>query len=366
MRAPDRRAVLTGLACAGLPISARAAAPRIGAAWPSGTPERSGFDATRLAAAAEEIGGIGDRQGLVIIHDGRLIFERYWDGAHFKADPRWRNVSFSSGKSCGATMVGRAVTQGFLRVDDLASAHVSAERTGLLPGTTIRHLLTMTSGGSLVTKPSSKPPRRLGDTAPPGPPDEYRRSIGHSEERGAPDGYGVSLTPGERFFYDGAAADHLAEIITAATGRTSHDYMMREVVAKLGCTDFAYQPEGVDRNGDVRIGGSILMSCRDLARIGQLYLDNGTWNGRQLIDPAFIAAAITPSPRNPDYGFLWWLNTSGKITKAPRSMYFAAGAFGQFCFVIPERRLVVATMGFGKSQLNGDAIWEPLAPVLFT
>lgn len=369
MRAPDRRAVLTGMACAALPLSnhaARAATSQIGATWPCGTPERGGFDAARLATAADQIGAIGDRQGLVVIHDGRLIFERYWDGAHFTADPHWRNVSFSSGKSWGATMVGRAVTQGHLRIDDLASAYVPADRTGLLPGTTIRHLLTMTSGGSLVTKPSSKPPRRMGDTTPPGPADEYRRSIGHSEERGAPEGYGVSLTPGERFFYDGAAADHLAEIITAATGRTSHDYMMQEVVAKLGCTDFAYQPEGVDRNGDVRIGGSILLSCRDLARLGQLYLDKGRWNGRSLVDPAFIAAATTPSPRNPDYGFLWWLNTSGKITKAPRLMFFAAGAFGQFCFVVPERRLVVATMGFGAGQLSGDAIWEPLAPVLLT
>lgn len=366
-RPVERRSVLAGLAglaCAALPAAVRAAAPRIGAAWPGGTPARAGIDPAALWHAANRIGAIGDRQGLVIVHDSRLIFERYWNGPFFTADPHWRNVSFSSGKSWGATMVGRAVTQGRLRIDDPADLYVPAERTGLLPGTTIRHLLTMTSGGSLVTKPSSRPPRRLGKAAPPAVPDEYRRSAGHSEERGAPDGYGVSLTPGARFFYDGAAADHLAEIVAAATGRSSHDYMMREVVAKLGCSDFAYQPEGVDRNGDVRIGGSILMSCRDLARLGQLYLDGGHWNGRALIDPAFVAAAVAPSPRNPYYGFLWWLNTSGRITKAPRSMYFAAGAFGQFCFVVPERRLVVATMGFGKGQLHGDAIWAPLAPVL--
>ena len=180
MAMPDRRSVLAGLACAALPASVCAATPRIGAAWPDGTPERSGIDATRLGAAADQIGAIGDRQGLVIIHDGHLIFESYWNGTYFKADPHWRNVSFSSGKSWGATMVGRAVKQGRLRIDDPAERYVPAARTGLLPGTTIRHLLTMTSGGSLVTKPSSKPPRRLGDTSPPGPPDEYRRSVGHS------------------------------------------------------------------------------------------------------------------------------------------------------------------------------------------
>jgi len=322
------------------------------------------MDAEHLSAAADQIGASGERQGLVIVQDGRLIFERYWASAFFSADPRWRNVSFSSGKSWGSAMVGRAITQGRLRLDDLADRYVPAERTGLLPGTTIRHLLTMTSGGSLVTKPSSRVPQRLGEPVKPAQPAEYRRSLGKSEEPDAPEGYGVSMIPGSTFFYDGAPADHLAEIISAATGTASYDYIMAELVKPLGCRDFDYQPEGIDRNRDIRIGGSITLSCRDMARLGQLFLDGGRWNGRPLIDASYVQAATSPSQRNPEYGFLWWLNTNGRIAAAPRSMYFAAGAFGQFCFVVPERRLVVASMGFGKPQPNGDAIWGALAPVV--
>lgn len=366
MIALDRRAVIGGLAgVAALgPAMARPKSARIGADWPTGSPEAFGLDAARLATAAAALGAAGERQGMVVVRDGRLVFEHYWANDYHLADPRWRNVSFSAGKSWGATMVGRAITQRRLSLDNLASRHVPVERTGLMSGTTIAHLLTMTSGGTLVTKPSSQPPRRLVDPSPAGPAPEYRRAIGHSEERRAPPGYGVSIAPGSRFFYDGAAADHLAEIVAAATGRTSHRYMVEEVLIPLGCRDTGYQPEGIDRNGNVRIGGSMLISCRDLARLGQLYVDGGRWNGRELITPAYIRAAISPSPSNPDYGFLWWLNTSGRIARAPRTMYFAAGARGQFCFVIPERRLVVATMGFGKAQLSTDQAWAALAPAL--
>nr|WP_274705082.1 serine hydrolase [Sphingomonas sp. H160509] len=322
------------------------------------------MDAVRLAVAADQLAALGERQGLVIVRDGRLAFERYWTNDYHRADPAWRNVSFSSGKSWGATMVARAAIMGKLTIDDLASRYVPAVRTGLHPDTRIHHLLTMSSGGSLVTKPSSKPPRKLTDTTPPRTPDEYHRSVRKSEERGAPEGYGVSILPGQTFFYDGAAADHLAEIVSAATGRPSYDFMMRDVIDRLGCRHVDYQPEGVDHNRDVRIGGSMLIACRDMARLGQLYLDRGRWNGRPLIDTAFVDAATRSSPRNPDYGYLWWLNTSGRISHAPRTMYFAAGARGQFCFVVPERRLIVSTMGFGAEQLSAQRAWEILGSTL--
>ena len=364
MRCLNRRVAIAGIASSmALPALARATVSPL-RDWPTMAPGDAGFDQRRLADAANQLGSAGERQGLVIVHDGHLIFERYWANEYHRAEPTWRNVSFSSGKSWGATMVGRAVTKGHLKVDDLARRYVDPQRTGLHRDTTIRHLLAMTSGGSLVTKPSSRPPSKLGYERPTGPAAEYRRSSGESEEPNAPKGYGVSIPPGTQFFYDGAAADHLAEIVSAATGSRSHDFMMREVVEPLGCRNFSYQPEGIDGNGDVRIGGSILVSCRDMAKLGQLYMNGGRWNGRQLIASDFINEAISPSPHNPDYGFLWWLNTSGRVQNAPQSMYFAAGARGQFCFVVPDRKLVIATMGFGKEQLSASKAWDALSSII--
>lgn len=331
--------------------------------WVVSSPAAQGLDGQAVAEAAEALGQRGERQGLVVVRGGDIAFERYWANPWHRAEPGWRNVSFSSGKAWGATMVGRAITEGLIKLDDLASRYHPAKVSGLQPDVTIRHLLTMTSGGTLMVKPSTRRPRRLDATPkPPGPGDEYvKQPVG---EKGSPEGYGVSLAAGSTFYYDGAAADHLADVIAGASGVSSHSYMMEKVVAALGCEAFAYQPEGVDKAGNVRIGGSILMSCRDLARLGQLYLNGGRWAGRQLVAREFIGEAVSPSPRNPNYGFLWWLNTNRRVPLAPEEMFYAAGARGQFCFVLPRHDMVIATMGFGEAQLSAEDAWQALAKVL--
>jgi len=330
--------------------------------WRHSTPDAHGLSLAALDRAASELGAAGERQGLVVIRHGELVYEKYWANAWARAAPEWQNVSFSSGKSWGSTMVGRAVTQGKLNVDDLVSKYHKAKVSGFKPQTTIKHLITMTSGGTMNMKPSSKPPKKLDDPTPPGSGVEYEWY--KEAERGTPPGYGLTMQPGEQFFYDGAPADHLADVVAAAVGKSSHRYMLEDVVAPLGCEHFSYQPEGVDKNDNVRIGGSILISCRDMARLGQLYLNNGRWHGEQLIDAQYIRDAITPSKLNPGYGYLWWLNTAGRVAAAPRSMYFAAGARGQFCFTLPEHDMVIATMGFGTTLLSADAAWAALKPIL--
>jgi len=66
----------------------------------------------------------------------------------------------------------------------------------------------------------------------------------------------------------------------------------------------AGERQGVDKNDNVHIGGSMRLSCRDMARLGQLYLNGGRWNDEQLIDAQYIRDAITPSKLNPSYGYL--------------------------------------------------------------
>lgn len=348
-------------ACSSLSTGATSPGPGKGA-WKHSTPEAHGLSLDALTRAADRLGAAGERQGLVAIRHGELVFEKYWANDWARAVPEWKNVSFSSGKSWGATMVGRAVMLGLLSIDDLAGKYHPSEVSGLKPQTTIRHLLTMTSGGTMNMKPSSKPPKKLDDPTPPGPGVEYEWY--KEAEKGTPTGYGLTIQPGTQFFYDGAPADHLADIISAATGRSSHRFMMEEIAAPLGCENFVYQREGIDHNNNIRIGGSITLSCRDMARLGQLYLNKGAWAGRQFIDPGYIRDATNPSAHNPAYGYLWWLNRSGRTPDAPRSMFFAAGARGQFCFVLPEHDMVVATMGFGATQLSAEDAWKALGPCL--
>lgn len=336
-------------------------------AWGHGSPDAHGLSRARLEAAAEQVRAIGGRQGLVIVKDGLIVFERYWANEYHRATPEWRNVSFSSGKSWGSAMVGVAVQEGLLRVDDLASRYKPSDVSGLKPEVTIRHLLTMSSGGTLMTKPSSQRPPKLSDALrPPGRGLDYVRL--NEPEPGTPPGYGRTIPANSIFYYDGVPADHLADIVSSASGMRSIDYITRRLLQPIGVENVNYQPEGVDSNGNIRIGGSIILSVRDMARLGQLWLNGGRWDGRQLVSADYVRQSIAPSPLNPTYGFLWWLNGTGRIPDAPCSMFNAAGAFGQYVFVVPDARLVVATMGFDAARsprVDAD-LWRALRPALGT
>jgi CubicO group peptidase (beta-lactamase class C family) len=330
--------------------------------WRHDSPQAHDLSPTALDRAAADLAARGERQGLVVIRHGRLVYERYWANAWARATPDWRNVSFSAAKSWCSTLTGLAISEGKLGLDDLVSRYHPVAVSGLHPDVRVRHLLTMTSGGSLQRKAHSLPPKRLDDRSPSGPPAEYKQAT--AAPAGAPAGYGMGLAPGKVFYYDGAAVDHLSDVVAGAAGRGTYRYMMDGIVGPLGCESFAYQPEGIDHNGNIRFGGSIQLSCRDMARLGQLYLNGGRWAGGRIVDEAYVRQAIAPSPLNPAYGFLWWLNGTGSTPDAPRSMYMAAGARGQFCFVLPEQDMVIATMGFGETELSAKDAWRALAPVL--
>jgi CubicO group peptidase (beta-lactamase class C family) len=333
--------------------------------WQHASPEDHGFDAALLTSVGNSIGEIAGRQGLVIVHQGVIIYEDYWSNPYHQATPEWRNVSFSAAKSWASALVGVAITRGLFNLDTpVSSLHHPAD-SGLHPDTLVRHLLNMTSGGTLVIKPSSRRPTLKTENPAPGLGIEYVRVI--KPDGGTPEGYGSGLQPGSTFYYDGEPVDHLANVITAASGMTAKAYSERFLLGPLGVEHFNYQSEAVDSAGNMRLAGSIELSTRDLARLGQLWLNGGRWNGEQLVDAAYVAESIQPSARNPGYGFLWWLNADqGRFPSGSKSLYFASGAFGQIVFVVPERDLVIATMGFQVDPPRNapQLLWEALAPLL--
>ncbi|PZQ54447.1 MAG: hypothetical protein DI570_23130, partial [Phenylobacterium zucineum] len=181
----------------------RTAAPGPGRGpWQVADPAGEGLSPAALRRAADMLATGGERQGLVVVRHGLLVFEAYWRNAWHEDRADWPNVSFSSGKSWGSAMIGRAVTEGRLRTTDLVAKYHPPRASGLPPDATVEHLLTMTSGGTLNVKPSSRPPRRLDDPGPPGPPAEYAWQA--EGERGSPPGYGRTIAPGSTFYYDGA------------------------------------------------------------------------------------------------------------------------------------------------------------------
>jgi CubicO group peptidase (beta-lactamase class C family) len=95
-------------------------------------------------------------------------------------------------------------------------------------------------------------------------------------------------------------------------------------------------------SGGTRWGGGVWINSWDMARFGYLWLRGGKWGDKQILQPAFVKAAVSPSANGPDYGYLWWLNTQGKnYPGLPANVYGARGAGSNTILISPDHDLVV-------------------------
>jgi len=149
----------------------------------------------------------------------------------------------------------------------------------------------------------------------------------------------LGSAPGQTFAYDNALIPMLAAVLEKATGMPLADYARQQLVVPLG-----FQEPGYRRGLQLR--------TEDMAKLGQLFLQNGAWDGRQLVPESYVLAATQPQnagglPLSMPYGYMWWVRPSD----APRSTFMAAGFGGQFIWVYPPLDLVIAA----TSEASTDA-----------
>lgn len=173
----------------------------------------------------------------------------------------------------------------------------------------------------------------------------------------------VEREPGTHFVYNTAATYMLAAILHKITGQSLLDYLTPRLFEPLGIVGATWEtcPKGINTGG---FGLSI--KTEDIAKFGQLYLQNGVWNGKQLISAQWIAEAVKKQISNGDdpnsewaqgYGYQFW--------RCRHNAYRGDGAFGQFCIVVPEQDMVVAiTSGVNDMQGVMNGIWEIILPSL--
>ena len=151
--------------------------------------------------------------------------------------------------------------------------------------------------------------------------------------------------PGQEFFYNTGALRLLSAIIRKATGRPLDEFARETLFGPLGITRLEWSAY----KGDTDTGGGLRLRPRDMAKIGQLVLAGGSWNGRQIVSKAWIDASMTPRLEATGryfYGYLWWL---GRSLHHGREVHWAAalGRGGQSIHIVPELDLVVAvTAGY--------------------
>jgi len=157
---------------------------------------------------------------------------------------------------------------------------------------------------------------------------------------------------GRSFSYCTAGVFLLGRVLQAATGRSVQEFARAELFEPLGINAVEWQLSPL---GDAQTGGGLSLRSRDLLKLGQLYADEGRWNGRQIVPQSWVATSLRPRVRIDDrneFGFLWWL-TSIEIHERSVSAHYMTGSGGNKVFVIPDLNLtvVITSENFGR----GDA-----------
>jgi len=281
---------------------------------------------------------------IMILRRGKVVAEGWWQP--YRADDT--HMLFSLSKSFTSTAIGFAVEEGLISLDDLVCdffADKLPDQVGPnLAQMRIRHLLTMSAGHD------QDPTVNVFST----PDGDWVKAFLAQE---------VAHEPGTHFVYNTAATYMLSAIIRQVTGQNLIDYLTPRLFEPLGIVGATWEncPQGTN------VGGSGLsVKTSDIAKFGQLYLQQGVWNGKQLISREWVREATSKQMEIPGEPASDWTQGYGyQFWRCRHNSYRGDGAFGQFCVVVPEQQLVVAiTAGVMNMQAVLDSLWDVLLPAL--
>jgi CubicO group peptidase (beta-lactamase class C family) len=292
----------------------------------------------------------GMTAAFVVTWRGRLIGERYREGITMHTPLE----SWSMGKSVTATLMGILIKQG---VYDLWQPAPIPEWQGPDdPRAKIRiaDLLHMSSG--LRIRAPQDP-----DYDPSGPyPDHLYLYTGAVNSFHYAATRPLQWPPGAVGRYrntDVVLINYLVRLAVEKRGQEYFSFPQRTLFDKIGIRTMVME---TDPYGNFLTQGYELASARDWARLGNLYLQDGLWNGKRILPEGYVHFVSTVAPawvadKRPIYGAFFWLNTDSRIFPVPGDAYFMWGAGGQYTIIIPSHDLVVVRLGHYRGEAAGTA-----------
>lgn len=324
--------------------------------WRPVSPAEAGFAddlETRLDRAVAEK-RIWNLHSVIVVRNGRLVLERYFDGEDAARGKPLGVVSFkpdtlhdlrSASKSIVGLLYGIALAAGKVPPLERPLLHSFPEYADLFadPGRsrwTVHHVLSMTMGTDWeeLSIPYTDPANS--ETAMDRSSDRYRYALSRP----------IVMEPGKRWTYNGGATALLGRIIATGTGKSLHEFA-REILFDplgIGPTDWFR-----GNHGELIAASGIRMTPRDLAKIGQLILRGGVWDDRVVVPAEWIArctSSVVPIDEVREYGYHWYLGriafetpTAPRWNRSRLERYWsAAGNGGQRLFAFPGLDLLVA------------------------
>jgi CubicO group peptidase (beta-lactamase class C family) len=315
--------------------------------WSVSRPEEQGLDPALICAIGPRLDAWKDANvhAVVVARHGVLVYERYFAGEDQNWGKPLGRVTYNADmvhdlrsvtKSLTSLVVGIAVDRGWIKDLDAPVLSFFPEYGDLhspeKDRITLRHLLMMSTGLAWdESTPYSDP--QNSETQLYQAADPYRYVL----ERP------IANPPGEIFNYITGAPSVLGAVLCKVTGKPL-DQLEKEVLFEpLGIADAEWTHFD---NGDPMAGGGLRLRPRDLAKIGQLVLARGAWNGRQIVSAAWIEQSTAPRLNAYSmyfYGYQWWL---GRSLVNGRQVDWVAGRGygGQRLFIVPSEDIVVVVM----------------------
>jgi len=370
---------------------ASACAQQAATDWQPSTPAEQGLDAaplTQLVTRAQA-GEFGNVDRLVVVRNGMLVLDERFDrdyrtissgkrteiGCGIDACPdssalhdynylhpdfhpwhRGRDVHTlqSVTKSVTATLIGVAIARG--EIDSVRSPLLSFfdayDVSGVDPRlrqATLQDLLTMRTG--IEWHEQDRPLDETNTTLQLERSDDWIRFTLSQPSDAA---------PGEKWVYNSGGSALMAEIIRSVSGEHVDTYAEKHLFGPLGIREYYWKKTPT---GHPDTEGGLYLEARDLARIGQLYLDDGVWNGRRILPAGWAQDAtsrhvdhINDNPSSPGYGYQWW-----RYDRRNTEVWAGNGFGGQFLVVIPATH----TVGVVNSwNVFGDRVTGVLVPFI--
>jgi len=305
------------------------------------TPEESGITSVSVLNMINKVEKLKLRMhSFMLLRHGKVAAQCWWK----PYSPEYPQHVYSFGKSVTATAVGFAVSEGLLGLDDRVAGFFP-RRTGenadsRMYSMTVRHLLNMTSGAVLVNEATMQ--LHI----------DWVQWFLNSP---------LMSFPGDKFVYNSMNTYMLSAILRKVTGVGLVDYLMPRLFEPLGIE----RPEWTKCPLGIECGGwGLALKTEDMAKLCQLYLDEGMWKGKRVL-PEGWSGQVSQIHTNTDtddkftnahnrsgYGFQFWINSDGRS-------YRADGMMAQYGIILPEKDVVIVATGGTPEQMRVlDLIWE--------
>jgi CubicO group peptidase (beta-lactamase class C family) len=325
--------------CVGVVTAAGAAAP---SPMLRSAPEAQGISSSDiLTFVAEAEQKLDALHSVMIVRHGKIVAEGWW-APYAAAEP---HMMYSLSKSFTSTAVGLAVAEGKLQVNDpvlkFFPDEAPAEPSANLRAMRVRDLLTMSAGHH----------------------DEDIRDFPYNSDESVVKAFlakPVAHKPGTFFVYNTPASYMLSAIVQKVTGQPVLDYLGPRLFQPLGIENPTWD---ASKQGVSMGGFGLSVRTEDIARFGQLYLQKGEWQGKQLVPASWVETATARHMSNGSspasdweqgYGYQFWRSRHG---------YRGDGAHGQFCLVLPQYDAVIAiTSGTRDMASVMNLVWDRLVP----